>query len=93
MTRIVPTLDTKLGLNYSYTFDCESVFTVEGGYLVTQYIDAVDRLAGNSFLGGVGMYGLSYIAQDVISPLSSDVGRRTSSVGFSGPYIKLSLKV
>jgi hypothetical protein len=42
--RVIPTLEAKVGLGYNYTFDCDSVVTLEGGYKATQYIDAVDRL-------------------------------------------------
>lgn len=76
-TRVVPAFDAKLGLNYSYTFDCDSVVTLEGGYKVTQYIDAVDRLRAQEF--------------DDEDP--EEVTRTTSSLGFSGPYVKLSLKI
>ena len=87
VTRVVPSLDAKLGLNYSYQFDCDSVVTVEGGYKVTQYIDAVDRLdtssgqqaTPQSFIGGSGS--------------SAIATRNTSNVGFSGPYVKLAVKL
>ena len=75
--RVVPAFDAKLGLNYSYTFQCDSVVTLEGGYKVTQYLDAVDRLDG-LFNGNNS------------DPIK--VTRTTSSLGLSGPYLKLSFK-
>jgi len=49
VTRVVPAFDAKLGLNWSYIFTNESVLTIEGGYQVTQYIDAVDKLTVDDF--------------------------------------------
>ena len=73
LTRVVPAIDAKLGLSYNYTFDCDSVVTLEGGYKASQYIDAVDRLKAESRTGVVT--------------------RSTSSLGFSGPYVKLAVKL
>src|SRR5690606_18065544 len=81
VTRIVPALDAKLGLDYSHVFDNESVLTIEGGYQWTQYIDAIDRLDGGAELSGFGQ-----AQQQENFPASVSVNRTTSSVGFHGPY-------
>lgn len=78
-TRVVPVIDAKLGLNYSHAFDSDSVLTIEAGYQVTQYIDAVDKLTTETFDDDTG--------------LTTQINRTTSSVGFSGPYLSLNWKV
>jgi len=50
--RVVPAFDAKLGLDYTYIAQNQSMFSIEAGYQWTQYIDAVDRL-NNTALGGV----------------------------------------
>lgn len=42
--RVVPTIDTKLGINYSYILRKRSTLTFEAGYQVSDYIDAIDQL-------------------------------------------------
>ncbi len=76
ITRVVPALEAKLGLNYSYKFECDSVMTFEGGYKVTEYIDVVDRIKTDFVFKGASVF-----------------RRTTNSVGFSGPYVKLSVKL
>ncbi|HVV67865.1 MAG TPA: Lpg1974 family pore-forming outer membrane protein [Gammaproteobacteria bacterium] len=52
--RVVPELDARLGLNYTWTVGTNSALTLEGGYQVTQYFNAVDKLHNNvSVLNGV----------------------------------------
>jgi hypothetical protein len=46
-TRVVPAFDAKLGLDYTFPFKNAvngSSFSVEAGWQVTQYIDAIDRV-------------------------------------------------
>ncbi|QLH43958.1 MAG: hypothetical protein HWD59_01320 [Coxiellaceae bacterium] len=47
-TRIVPVIDAKLGLNYTYLFTNESNsdLTLEMGYQASQYFNALDHLTG-----------------------------------------------
>jgi hypothetical protein len=77
-TRVVPVIDAKLGLNYSHVFDDGATFSLEGGYQVTQYIDAVDKLTTEAVAGENG--------------LITQANRTTSSVGFNGPYLSLNYK-
>ena len=77
VTRVVPALDAKLGLDYTYIFENQSMLSLEAGYQWTQYIDAVDRLS-NTAVAGVGV---------------GAVTRTTSSIGFDGPYLTLNWKV
>ena len=78
-TRLVPVLDALLGLNYSCVLgEDASVLTFEGGYKASQYIDAVDRLT---------------VQSNQWSGTPYSITRTSSSLGFSGPYVKLSLKI
>lgn len=42
--RVVPAVDAKLGLNYSYIFRNRSAITLEAGYQSSYYLDAVDKV-------------------------------------------------
>ncbi len=47
-TRVVPSLDAKLGFNYTVGFkNGTSNMTIEAGYQVTQYVDAIDKIQEN----------------------------------------------
>jgi hypothetical protein len=71
--RLVPVLDAKLGINYTYVFDnvANSDVTVEGGWQNSHYWNAVDRL---QVVDGTG---------------AGIVGRTTSSLALSGPYLSV----
>ncbi len=49
VNRIVPNLEGKLGLDYSFPFN-SSVFSVEAGYQVSHYFNAIDRVSAGSGL-------------------------------------------
>jgi len=54
-TRVVPEFDAKLGFDYTVPFkDQASNMTVEAGYQVTQYVDAIDS---QNSTGGIGFNG------------------------------------
>jgi hypothetical protein len=92
VSRVVPVLDAKLGLNYTHVFDNESQLTIEGGYQATQYIDAIDRLDASldtSLIEEVDYDGLGSNALAIPVPAT----RTTSSVGFNGPYLSVNWKV
>lgn len=50
--RVVPAFDAKLGIDYTWEFRNRSSLSLEAGYQVTQYIDAVDNL-NYTLLNGV----------------------------------------
>jgi hypothetical protein len=75
--RIVPVLDAKLGIDYTWEFQNRSSLSIEAGWQATQYIDAVDSYqnnVGNAF--GLG-----------------NNNQTTSSIGFQGPYLSLNFNV
>ncbi len=75
--RIVPEVDARLGVNYTWLFANQSALTLEAGYQVTQYFNAVDKIETQfSQTGGV---------------LSTN--RVTSDVGNEGPYLSLNYKM
>lgn len=52
-TRVVPAIDGKLGVNYTWGFNHDtSNMTIEAGYQATQYIDAITRVAGDATYPG-----------------------------------------
>lgn len=80
-TRIVPGFDAKLGFDYSWPIHNDAQrFTIETGYQITQYIDAIDRVSAQ-------LSGGSLISQ------TTNIVTTTSSLGFNGPYLALNLKI
>lgn len=85
-TRIVPAFDAKLGVDYSIPFrNNTSRFSVELGYQVTQYIDALDKVH-------ITTAGQVVTAANNSIALNS-YNTTTSSVGFNGPYLSIHFKI
>lgn len=75
--RIVPVIDAKLGIDYTFEFQNRSSLSIEAGWQATQYINAVDSYNKSvSNLFGLGVNNVS-----------------TSSLGFQGPYLSLNFNV
>ncbi|MDF3054537.1 MAG: hypothetical protein K0Q74_444 [Gammaproteobacteria bacterium] len=89
-TRVVPVLDAKLGLNYSFTFENQSILTLEAGYQATQYIDAIDRLDGGFSVASISD---NKNIEREANLIQGQAVRTTSGIGFSGPYLSLNWKV
>ncbi len=70
-TRVVPNIDAKIGLDWTYQFcNCShSRLTIEAGYMVSHYFNAIDRLS----------------VVEAITPEFRT--RHTVDVDFDGPYI------
>lgn len=70
-TRVVPNIDAKIGLDWTYQFcNCShSKLTIEAGYMVSHYFNAVDRLS---------------VIEAIAPELRT---RHTVDVSFDGPYI------
>lgn len=82
--RIVPVIDAKLGGDYTYVFNnpANTDLTLEAGWMVSKYYDAIDRLSVNSAtISGLAVVGTNSI-----------VARTTSNLGLSGPYVSLVLR-
>lgn len=70
-TRIVPNIDAKIGLDWTYQFcNCShSKLTIEAGYMVSHYFNAIDRLS---------------VVEATAPEFRS---RHTVDVSFDGPYV------
>lgn len=81
--RVVPILDAKLGLDYTYMFYSMSNddLTVELGYAVNHYFNAVDRFSNTLQIG------VPNLASNTI------LGTKTSGVGIDGPYVNFTFHV
>jgi hypothetical protein len=76
--RIVPALDGKLGIDYSKALHNGSHFTLEAGYQITEYFNALDRDT-NAWVD--------------TSHLVSSNGTTSSNFGFQGPYLSVKYKM
>lgn len=70
-TRVVPNVDAKLGVDWTYQFcNCSRTkLTIEAGYMVSHYWNAVDRLS----------------ATGLLQPEARS--RQTLDMSFDGPYV------
>jgi len=78
-TRVVPFIDTRLGVSYTYEMDNDSALILELGYQASVYHDAIDKISvgsgsGTTFAGG---------------GTPENPVRNTSSLGLNGPYLNL----
>jgi hypothetical protein len=76
-TRVVPNIDAKLGLDWTYQFcNCSrSKLTIEAGYLVSYFFNPVDRFS----------------ALDAMAPQLHN--RHNLDVSFDGPYVAVEVKL
>lgn len=85
--RVVPVLDMKLGADYTWVFNdaSNSDLTLEAGWMVSDYIDAVDRLQTVTTTQN------SFSANPFLAPIAGAAvaGRSTSDVALNGPYVSL----
>lgn len=83
-TRVVPTFDSKLGINYSVAFNnTHAELTVELGYQITEYLDAIDRVSPIWANDGL----------DSLPATMLGFTRTTSNLSFAGPYLSLNVKL
>lgn len=75
--RVVPNIDAKLGLDWTYQFcNCSRTkLTIEAGWMVSHYFNAVDRLTSLAAFG---------------PDLSN---RRAADVSFDGPYLNVQVNL
>lgn len=90
VTRVVPAFDAKVGIDYSWPINNDaSRLSIEAGWQVTEYINAVDRLTVDPIAFGVDSVAAS--SQSISNGI--DFERTTSSVGFNGPYLNINFKM
>jgi len=75
--RVVPVVDMKLGLDYTYVFNnaANSDLTLEAGWQFSNYFNAVDRL--------------HVVVADLPDLRGTIVNRTTSDFAIQGPYVSL----
>jgi hypothetical protein len=77
--RVAPVVDAKLGLDYTYPFQNYGSLTLEAGWNVTHYWNAVDSLGG--------------VASDaILAPTERFTSHEEASVGYQGPYVTLTYR-
>jgi hypothetical protein len=78
--RVVPVIDAKLGLDYTYPFQSYGSLTLEAGWNVTHFWNAVDSLGG--------------VAADAVLIADSDrfASHKEASIGYQGPYVTLTYR-
>lgn len=76
-TRIIPEIDARLGLNYSYHFESKTALGIEAGWQALNYFQAVDNPPDEFALGETG------------ASLHEDY----SNFGLQGPYARIQLDV
>lgn len=82
VNRVVPGLESKLGLHYTFAFNRTSYLNVAAGYQVTHLFNAIDRIVPFGQEGRTNA-----------PPMINAVTRQTSDFGMNGPYLSLTLKV
>lgn len=88
--RIVPNVDAKLGLDYTYLFnnDNDTALTLEIGYMASEYFNAIDGIKSS----GNAAVNITPIDPAPTSTLSiTSVNHRTADFAIHGPYANLTL--
>ncbi len=73
--RVVNSLTAKLGIDYSYSYSNLAKFTLEGGYQVNEYFNAMDTIRGTIGFGSIQRIN----------------GLQTNDFSVQGPYISLTV--
>lgn len=79
-SRVVPALDGKLGFDYSKAIHNGGRFTLEAGYQISEYFNALDRTSNST-------------PPILLSSPYVPSGTTSSNVGFQGPYLSVKYKV
>jgi hypothetical protein len=86
-TKVIPAIDTKLGLNYTRELSNNKSVAIELGYQAAIYINAIDEVFPTS------------LVTDPPTPLQTGtiavntMGESQSDFSVNGPYLKVSVKV
>jgi hypothetical protein len=82
-TRVVPEIDGRLGLNYTYNFNSKVALGVEAGWQATEYINGISMIAPPQ-------------DQSVVYGVKNDPSNSAlvnSNFGLQGPYARLQLDI
>jgi hypothetical protein len=91
--RVVPVVDAKLGFDYTYPFQNYGSLTLEAGWNVSHYWNAVDGIdAGASDANLTTSLATTTPATFVNGITNVTPGHHTNSVGYQGPYVTLTYR-
>lgn len=82
-TRVVPSVDARLGASYTHPFGVNSLFKLEAGYQATSYINAIRAYHPNSVVSDIATGSVSV----------ATMGRNESNFAVSGPYVTVNVKI
>ncbi len=93
-TRVIPEIDGRLGLNYTYAFNSGMALGIEAGWQATNYFNVVsDQYPVNLGLTGIGGGNSGGSGIGVASTIGNQHYDATSNFGLQGPYARLQLDV
>ena len=82
-TRVVPELDSKLGLSYAFTFRSGSSLAVQAGYMYDVYLNGINEAVPTALVPG-------QLGNGVIAIEASE--QNQSNFDLNGPYVNLLYK-
>ena len=84
--QVIPALDAKLGLKFSRESSNDKSFTIEGGYMASVYVNAIQNYVASTYVPGTqGIVTGSVFLQSLM--------KTTESFSVDGPYIQASFKM
>ena len=88
-TQVVPGVDGKLGLFYHYSGSKTPQMTIEAGYRLAAYMDAISTVNPNTLVQPGTIRTTPEFATGTMAIVSTDA--RSRSFSYSGPYINLKM--
>lgn len=83
----VPEIDSKIGLAYSIPFNSGSSLSIEGGYMVAAYFNAINQVTPT---GTVHDNGNDTFSKGIVALTGST--QTQSDLDLNGPYVRLAWK-
>ncbi|MGB6977078.1 MAG: Lpg1974 family pore-forming outer membrane protein [Gammaproteobacteria bacterium] len=93
--RVVPVVDAKLGFDYTYPFQNYGSLTLEAGWNVSHYWNAVDGIDGGASDANLNSISATPALNNLVlvnGITRATPGHRTNSVGYQGPYVTLTYR-
>lgn len=91
MTQVVPAFDAKLGLAYQWSSKTLSNLTIEFGYRVASYINAISNVIPATLVQAGDSAATPEFATGTMAIQSTDT--RQSTLNLNGPYLDFKLKM
>lgn len=84
--QVVPSFDAKLGLKYTQQYSQGKIFCVEGGYMTTIYVNAIQNYVPSTYVpASLGVVSGSMYLQSLM--------KTTESFSVDGPYVTFTFKM